>query len=104
MSVKTSVVEIACLASLGLSMTAHARQQPGMSNMPGMSGTSMQGMNAMSANGMAGMDMPAMMKQCARMQQDMAVGKPMTPAMQPMMRQCDRMKGAMQAPAATEDR
>ncbi len=46
-------------------------------------------------SGMKGMDMDAMMKQCAQMRQQMKPGAAMSPDMQKMMTQCDEMDRSM---------
>ena len=73
---------------------ASAEQSPAKSGMPGVSATSPKS----ATQDMSGMDMPAMMKQCADMRKQMKPGAPMTPDMQKMMSQCDEMYKSMTAP------
>lgn len=105
---KTKVVEVVCVAFLGLTPAAHAQQDSSMSNMSGMSDSKMQGMGGAQGNSRGDMNMQTMMKHCAQMKEDMKQGKPMGAGMQKMMSKCDQMESGMktdtQAPAATEGR
>lgn len=54
-----------------------------------------------SSHAMPGMDMQAMMKQCAQMRQQMRSGSQMSPDMQRMMTQCDQMDAQMNNPSSS---
>ncbi len=110
----------AFIAAIGFLPVACAQpsSQPATQGMSsgnqGMSG--MSGMSGMQGHDMQGMDMQAMMKQCADMRQQMAQGTHQnTPDMSQMMAHCDEMDRSMgsmpgmgsstsTAPAATRTR
>ena len=97
----TNSLCLACIAAFGL-LPAACAQQPQPAGMSGMGGMSM--------HDMAGMDMQAMMKQCAQMRQDVVQGKQLASDMQKMTAHCDQMDRSMTmeapapAPAATLSR
>lgn len=104
-----TLLQTALIAAVGLLPAACANMQADQSGMQGMSG--MQG------HSMQGMDMQAMMNQCADMRRQMAQGTHAnTPDMTTMMAQCDEMDRSMStmpgmnsaapaaAPAATRSR
>ena len=85
-------------AMLGLASAAFAQQR------------NTQGMSMLEHHDTGGMDMQAMMTQCAQMRRQMRPGTRMTPEMQRMMTQCDAMDRQMGtstssgAPPATRNR
>src|SRR5260370_41226804 len=84
MTVRLRVFGTALALMLASGSIAYAQQQGGKSDMPGMSGHDMQGM-----------DMQSMMNQCAQMRQQMKPGAKMSPEMQKMMSDCDEMDRGM---------
>ena len=87
------LLHVALVATLGL-LPAACAKQASQSGTPGMSG--MQG------HDMQGMDMQAMMNQCADMRRQMGQGThPNTPDMAPMMSRCDEMDRSMGAMPGT---
>ncbi len=74
----------AVLFSFGGAALAQQRQGGQMQNMPGMDHSQTQGM-----------DMKAMMAQCAQMRQQMRPGMAMSADMRQMMSQCDQMDRSM---------
>jgi hypothetical protein len=89
-----------CAAMLGLAV---ACASPAFAQQNDMQGMQMQG------HEMSGIDMPTMMKHCARMRQAVRNGATLRSDMQRMMAQCDQMDrqtgGTLDsAPPATRDR
>src|SRR5260370_40513408 len=77
MTVRLRVFGTALALMLASGSIAYAQQQGGKSDMPGMSGHDMQGM-----------DMQSTMKQCAQMRQQMKPGAKMSPEMKKMKSDC----------------